>query len=155
MSLNWLAVLLSEKGLDRPGVHFKNYKMVKKINNAVLPVFFKQADTCLVHRKGFDIMAELNPQIARQMRIVATSPPYIPVILCFRKTYQSPVKQLLLRDLQKIVESLSGAQLLTIFQIDGMQQISKEELADSISLLEKDHILSGLPESGKAKGADN
>lgn len=138
MSLNWLNVFLSEKGLGKPGRHFKNYKRVNKINNAVLPVFFRQADACLVTEKGFEVMAELNPQIARQMKIVATSPLYIPVVLGFRKTYQSLVKQMVMKNFQEMIDSSSGSQLLTIFQTDGMQQISMAELGDSIKLLKKD-----------------
>jgi len=138
LSLHWLNVFLSEKGLGILDTHFKNYKLVNKINDAVLPVFFKQADACMVTRKGFDVMVELNPQIARQMKIISTSPSYIPAVFTFRKSYQSEIKHILFRDIQKMVESSSGAQLLTIFQMDGMQQISKADLADTISLLEKD-----------------
>lgn len=150
LSLNWLNVFLSQNGLGRPGAHFKKYDMVNKINEAVLPVFFKRADACLVTRKGFDVMAELNPQISRQMKILAISASYIPTVLGFRKTYQSSVKQMVMKNFQKMIESSSGSQLLTIFQNDGMQQISKGELADTISLLKKDHSLSGVSESGRA-----
>nr|WP_321398767.1 PhnD/SsuA/transferrin family substrate-binding protein [uncultured Desulfobacter sp.] len=138
LSLHWLNVFLSEKGLGTLDSHFKSYKLVNKINDAVLPVFFKQADACLVTRKGFDVMVELNPQIARQMKIIKTSPSYIPAVFTFRKSYQSEIKQILLRDIQKMVESSSGEQLLTIFQMDGMQQISEADLADSILLMKKD-----------------
>ncbi len=148
---SWLTAFLAEERLGSAGAHFKDLKMLKKINDTLLPVFFKQADACLVDRNGFDTMAELNPQIARQMKVVAASSPYFPLIFCFRKAYQSRVKQMILDDIQKMVESASGAQLLTIFQMDGMQQISIADLADTISLLEKAHALSGGAESGKFK----
>lgn len=128
LSLNWLNIFLSEKGLGRPEAYFKNYKLVNKINEAVLPVFFKQADACLVTRNGFDIMIELNPQIARQMKIAATAPFYIPVIFGFRKTYQSQVKQLLLRDIQKMAESSSGGNCSPSSRWTGCNRYPKRNL---------------------------
>ncbi|WP_320045273.1 hypothetical protein [uncultured Desulfobacter sp.] len=70
MSCTWLRSLMVEKGLGQADTYFSKLKWVNKINEAVLPVFFKQADACLVNLKGLDIMAELNPQIAQQVKIV-------------------------------------------------------------------------------------
>nr|WP_321398769.1 PhnD/SsuA/transferrin family substrate-binding protein [uncultured Desulfobacter sp.] len=155
LSLSWLNVFLWEKGLGKAGAYFESYKMVEKINDAVLPVFFKQAYACMVTQKGFEIMAELNPQIARQMKILATSAYYIPIIVGFRKSYKSLVKQMVLKNFQEMIGSSSGSQLLTIFQNDGMQQISTVELSESFTLLKKEHSLLGGAQSGKTRGADN
>lgn len=155
LSLDWLNFLLSEKGLGGPEAYFQNYTMINKLNEAVLPVFFNQADACLVTRKGFNIMTELNPQIARRMKIIATSPSYIPALLCFRRTYQSQVKQIILRDIQNMVESSSGGQLLTIFQMDGVQQVSQEELTASNSIIKKGLYPFGAVRIRKTKRVGN
>nr|WP_320192149.1 PhnD/SsuA/transferrin family substrate-binding protein [uncultured Desulfobacter sp.] len=155
LSCTWLRSLMVEKGLGPADEYFSKIKWVKKINEAVLPVFFKQADACLVNLKGLDIMAELNPQIAQQVKIVEKSSPYIPVIFCFRKDYHAPIKQILLDDLQEMMDSSAGGQLLTIFQMEGMEKVSIVDFANIVTLLEKDYGICDRSKSRRIKGAKN
>jgi phosphonate transport system substrate-binding protein len=137
LSFTWLRWLMMEKKLGSAEDYFKKITWVEKLNQAVLPVFFKQADACLVNRNGLDIMAELNPQIAKQVKIIEKSSPYIAVVFCFRRDYQSPIKQIVINDMQEMVDSTAGGQLLTIFQMEDMAQVSIAEFENIISLLEK------------------
>lgn len=152
LSCTWLSSLMAENGLGRAEAFFKKVTWVKKINQAVLPVFFKQSDACLVSLKGLEIMAELNPQIAKQLKIIEKSPPYIPVIFCFRKDYQSRVKPIMLNNLQSMVDSAAGGQLLTIFQMDGLDKVPIAAFANDISLLKDSHVICDPSESVKATG---
>lgn len=153
LSRYWLSHFMLERGLGRYEDYFKSVTLVKNLSKAALPVFFNQSDACLVTRSGFETLAELNPQIARLLEPLAVSRPYVPVTFCFRKNYQSPLKQLLLKDMQKLVESSSGGQLLTIFQMDGMQRISVEDLAGILSLLKDGHDHTGAEAAfAKANG---
>lgn len=136
LARNWLAQFLGKKGLKLNGF-FKEIKLEKKINKAVLPVFFKQTDACLVTQEGFETMAELNPQISRQLKVLVQSQPYVPMVFSFRKDYKSPLKSLFLNSIQQMTRSSSGHQLLTIFQMAGLRQIAVEDLADSCTLLEQ------------------
>lgn len=155
LSCTWLSSFMAKKGLGQAEDFFKKVSWVKKINKTVLPVFFKQSDACLVSLKGLGIMAELNPQISKQLKIIEKSPPYIPIIFCFRKDYQSRVKQIMLDNLQAFVDSAAGGQLLTIFQMDGLKRVSIEEFANDIALLKDDHVICDPTDSLTDKGTGN
>ena len=153
----WLSDFLEKQSLAAKDF-FSTLKFEKKLNKAVLPVFFKQTDACLVTQKGFETMSELNPQISQQLKIVGESEFYIPAILGFRKGYHSALKGLIVRDIQKFAGSASGRQLLTIFQMEGMRQISINDLADISDLFKIKINRPGadpLFVANKEKGADN
>ena len=153
----WFSDFLEKKGLAAKDF-FATLKFEKKLTNAVLPVFFKQTDACLVTRKGFETMSELNPQISQQLKIMEESGFYIPAVLGFRKGYQSPLKDLLLNNMPRITQSASGRQLLTIFQSENIRQISIKDLAGISDLFENDKNRPGagpLFFVNKDKGRDN
>ncbi len=93
-SIIWLDVELARAGLPAAEYFFDPMAHVGKVSEVLLPVFFGKEDACLVTQKVFDIMAELNPQISRQLKIVAASKGYIPGFLAFRKNYKSKVQEL-------------------------------------------------------------
>jgi hypothetical protein len=57
----WLNNLLSESNLPMSQEFFGQIRTTHKISGAVLPVFFKQTDVCLVTQSGFETMSQLNP----------------------------------------------------------------------------------------------
>lgn len=133
----WLENFLSENSQTGQNVFFHNVKKVSKLNDAILPVFFNKADACLVPKKGFETIVELNPQIAKQLNIIANSPNFVPSGLFFRKDYESPIKEQFLRHIDEWVKTPEGLQLLTIFQIDNLIVKNIESLESSLELLKK------------------
>ena len=57
----WLDTLLIRKGLDPSPKFFSGVTSVNKLSQVVLPVFFRKNDACVVTRRGFQTMTELNP----------------------------------------------------------------------------------------------
>jgi phosphonate transport system substrate-binding protein len=102
----------------------------------VLPVFFRQTDACLVDRQGFDTMCELNPQLGKQLRTLASSPRLITMVFCFRSAYSPPVKNEIVRAMEELYTTPAGQQILTVFQIDKMQIASDSDLDSARELLD-------------------
>ena len=88
----WLEVLLRNQASAPPEAFFSRVTRAVKITQTVLPVFFHQADACVVTRKGFALMGELNPQIIKQLRVLETSPPLVPHLTCFRAGFDPALK---------------------------------------------------------------
>jgi ABC-type phosphate/phosphonate transport system substrate-binding protein len=55
---DWLVILLETASLGTPETFFSNIALNAKISRAVLPVFFRQSDACLVNRRAFETMGE-------------------------------------------------------------------------------------------------
>lgn len=70
----WLAVSLWHDGQDSPEQLLGHISHNSKLAQVVLPVFFGQADACVATRRGLNTMFELNPQLARKLKVLAASP---------------------------------------------------------------------------------
>ena len=134
----WLDVLLAREHLPGPDQFFGTITPVSKLSATVLPVFFRKADACLVDRAGFETMAEMNPQIRQQLRILATSPAINEGLCCFRADFNSPVKRTILEGIPRFNASLAGQQILTVFQSRRLTPLSEATL-DSARELWAEH----------------
>jgi ABC-type phosphate/phosphonate transport system substrate-binding protein len=70
----WLDVLLGNNKLDWKEKFFSSLKEFNKESQLILSVFFEQTDVCIVSRTAFNTMCELNPQVERDLKILASSP---------------------------------------------------------------------------------
>ncbi len=137
LSVIWLDVVLGRVGLPAAEQFFNRMVPVDKVSAALLPIFFGREDACLVTRNGFDIVAELNPQISRQLKILTASRKYIPDFLIFRKGYQSKIKDIILNQIQTWNETPAGHQILTIFHTDALIPKPFEILGPTMALIEE------------------
>nr|WP_321398770.1 PhnD/SsuA/transferrin family substrate-binding protein [uncultured Desulfobacter sp.] len=120
LSTLWLDVELAKTGRPATKDFFGQVIPGYKIGEALLPVFFGKADACLVTRKGFETMAELNPQISEQLKILAVSKAYVSSFLGFRKNYQGRLKHIILNNVKDWDQTPAGYQILTMFQMDDL-----------------------------------
>ncbi len=118
----WLDTLLAREGLSLVTDFFEQITSVRTIEKAVLPVFFCQMDACVVTRKGFETMIELNPQTGQQLEILAISRPVVPVVFCFRRGYSSPLRKQIMDEITRWHLFPSGQQILMIFQTDKLEE---------------------------------
>lgn len=132
----WLESLCNGPVCNGDGRFFGSFSQTKKLSAVVLPVFFRQSDVCLVTLRGWQMMGELNPQIALQLRAVATSPQLVVIVLGLRADYESQYRERLIEVLQEMHESAGGRQILTLFHGDQLQQSPSSVLDSSRELLE-------------------
>ncbi|MCG8551467.1 MAG: phosphate/phosphite/phosphonate ABC transporter substrate-binding protein [Desulfobacterales bacterium] len=138
LSFIWLDVELARAGLPVTEHFFNRVKPAGKVSDALLPIFFGKEDACLVTRRGFGIMAELNPQISHQLKFLAASKGYIPGFLAFRKNYRSKIKEVILNRIGLWGQTFAGHQILTIFQTDGLVPKPSGVLGPTMALI-KEH----------------
>ena len=77
-------------------------------------------------------MDELNPQVGLQLRVVATSKPFLDTVLCVKRTgWQSEKER---KDLMESLEALhqepEGKQILTVFKASELEAFQDEYLDD-------------------------
>jgi ABC-type phosphate/phosphonate transport system substrate-binding protein len=138
----WLDTLLLKGGFPRTD-EFCKVTRASKLMKVVLPVFFRQADACLVTRRGFKTMSELNPQVGERLKVLATSPELVPTGFCFRHGYTDPLKDRIVAELAGIKNSPAGQQLLTLFQSGSLEAQPISCLDSAFELLETHRRLRG------------
>jgi len=124
----WLDVLLATSGLAEAKDFFGSVTTVNKPSRTVLPVFFKQADACIITRSGFEVLCEMNPQVTKQMKCIATSPNLIPTVTCFRAGISPSSLERIINSVVSAQHTLAGQQVLTIFQCDGIAEIGNAQI---------------------------
>jgi phosphonate transport system substrate-binding protein len=132
----WLEIELLQHQLGRAAPFWGRVTESTKLLRVILPVFFRQADACLVSLRGFETMVELNPQIGRQLKILAKSEPVIPALLCFRGDYPAAYREKIIKEAARVNETPAGRQTLALFQAGHLLRGDPASLASTCTLLE-------------------
>ncbi len=82
MARIWMDTLLLESGFDTSRSFFSEIRRSPKSSRILLPVFFGKADACIIPKSTFDLMVELNPQIAETLAIQQQSEELIFWMVC-------------------------------------------------------------------------
>jgi ABC-type phosphate/phosphonate transport system substrate-binding protein len=115
----WLSLLLASSGQAPPEQFFAKVLPKDNLIEVVLPVFFQRADAAGLTRRAFLVAAEMNPQLGRDLRVLAVSPKVIPMAFCFRRGCNpEDVKEF--KDAIVRMRSVpAGQQLLEMYQVKG------------------------------------
>ena len=132
----WLETVLLEQGLGAPDRFFTTYETVSKPTVAVLPVFFGQAQACVVDEAAFKVMIEMNPQLGQTLEPLAQSEPMLSGIVCFSHNgWPSAKARADMREsLANLEKEPSGRQLLTLFKCTRLVPFAAAQL-DSVKRL--------------------
>lgn len=116
----WIDTLLARNSLRPADEIVGNLTKITSPSKAVLQVFFRQAEACLVTSNVLELACELNPQLRRDLKVLAVSPEVVPSVFFFRAGYNSTARDLLEPAILALHETAAGLQVLTVFQSDGM-----------------------------------
>jgi phosphonate transport system substrate-binding protein len=92
----------------------------------------------VVTRRGFQTLAELNPQVGKELRVLAASPDLIATVFCFRAEFKSSEMDRIVDALRNFHLTAAGRQVLTVFQSDRLQEIPATALASARRLYDSD-----------------
>jgi phosphonate transport system substrate-binding protein len=138
----WLESLLLKVGLGRQKDFFGETKTVKKTSQAVLAVFFGQADAALVRSKSFGTMVELNPQLEQELTVLAVSPKLLEFVTCF-PTDGDPEKRAIMEEGGLNLHTYPrGRQILTLFGVGQVVPFDPAFLTSVKALLDEYRVLS-------------
>jgi phosphonate transport system substrate-binding protein len=132
----WLTVSLWQDGLQSPKQLLGHMSTNTKLSQVVLPLFFGQADACVVTRRGLDTMVELNPQLSRKLKVLLASPKMESAFLAFRKDYAAHLKKPIFDRFLELKSIPATDQVLTLFQSTGFSARDSDCLGPANSLLD-------------------
>ena len=131
----WLETLLAAAHLGPVEGFLGRVESNQKLSRAVLPVFFGQADACLVTRRGFNTMCDLNPQLARQLRPLAVSGRLMMTFMGFQKDCPFDIKRKFITAATGLHNNVAGRQALMLFGSTRLVQADTSLLRTSFDLL--------------------
>ena len=135
----WLQALLTDHGLGAVDSFFATTTTVGRTAQAVLPVFFGQADVALVRRAGYETMCALNPQLERDLEVLAASPRFLPTVTCFPADVEPDKKRTITEGALALHSHPRGRQILTLFGNDRVVRFEESQLASTLDLVAKYH----------------
>jgi ABC-type phosphate/phosphonate transport system substrate-binding protein len=148
----WLETLLASRSMALADEVSRNLSKVESASKAVLQVFFQKADACVVTSNVFEMVSELNPQVRRELRVLASSPDVLPTLFCFRAGYTSDIKDRLEAAIVALHNTPAGQQILTVFQCDSMEKQPISCLEGTRRMLAEYDRLKRRHNSGEGQG---
>lgn len=115
----WLGTLLAANNLPQAEHFFAGQKREDNLNQVVLPVFFHRADACCLSRRNWETFVELNPQLGRDLGILAISPKLIPNVIAFRRGSSEEARKALIDAIFKMASLNAGQQIVALYQSHG------------------------------------
>jgi len=115
----WLGTMLAAANLPPTEHFFGSLSPRENVNQVVLPVFFRRADGALLARRSWEMAAELNPQLGRDLRPLAVSPKLIPIVIGFRRNCNPERRTLLIGSMVHISSVVAGRQIAALYQSSG------------------------------------
>ena len=113
----WLDILLMREG-QPPSGEYLIARSVDRASKALLRSLFGQDDACIVTRRAFETMVELNPQVGRDLTVLATSPGYLSQLACYRRGADPQVREALIRTAEQLHLDPQGRQILDVFRAE-------------------------------------
>jgi phosphonate transport system substrate-binding protein len=148
----WLDTLLMKQGLPVSRQFCPELKEVPKASEAVLPVFFGQADACVVVKKAFLMMAELNPQIGKQLSVLVQSQSFPRIVSWFGKDCDKQTCEEYRAKLVHACKGPIGRQFMTLMGYEYMVVWDPASLVPLEALLKDYDELRKKAEEGAARG---
>ena len=131
----WLDMELARGNLPPRSGFFREIATATRPSRAILPVFFGQADACLVTRKNFAVAVELNPQLSAQLRVLAASPPLVPGLGAHRASVPAHTAEQFRNAITRLADTPAGRNILHLFQCDAIVTLSEADLAPTRAFL--------------------
>lgn len=137
---HWLRTELLAIGVSDPRTFFRRFEVREKPSQVVLPVFFGNADACVVDRSGLEIMAELNPQVGKMLRVIARSEPFLDTVACVRRDgWDEPRQRVdLIAAMQELRQDPAGQQITSLFKFNDLVPFESRYL-DTVRALHQRH----------------
>lgn len=124
----YLSTVLLKHKLPEMKKFFFSVEEKNKPSQLVLPVFFGQSDACVITDVAFENMVEMNPQLGKGTRVIASSDEMVDTVTVFRKTLKEDTKQKVMKAGTTLKRNPRGQQILTLFRTEDLTPLKEADL---------------------------
>jgi ABC-type phosphate/phosphonate transport system substrate-binding protein len=133
----WIETLLMRAGYSSIETFFSSLKETRTTSRGIMPVFFRQADACVVTRQIFNLAAEMNPQIGQELVPIARISKLSHGIISVDRRLPEDVREKIRQAFLTLPDSPEGKQLLMLFQVSKMIPFRPEYLTATKELFDE------------------
>lgn len=134
MYQTWLTTLVMREGASSPQAYFSSIRETRNAPQALMSVFFRQADACIVTDQTYALTSELNPQIARELVALASYDRLAGGLVAIRHDLPEERKQRVRKALATLHEDQEGRQMFVMFQLSRLIPFRSDHLKGMESL---------------------
>lgn len=144
----WLSVLLADSSLPPAGQFFESIQPRDVLNELILPLFFRRIQAIGITRRAFNAATELNPQIGRDLKILAASPKVVSDGFFFRAGCNGQDKHQFQDALNRFQTLPAGRQCMALYQSTGFYPRPCSIMNGSLDLIHRhERLQKGLHRS--------
>ena len=114
LPIMWADVALASHGLGSARTYFR-VRESREAAKVVLPVFFSQLDACVVIDRSLATLAELNPQVGRELRVIDRSAELLDGVTSFGPACSPDFRAMVMRSIHRVHETPQGRLILDLF----------------------------------------
>lgn len=137
----WIETLVMREGFRSTGRFFAAVGETKTASLSLMQVFFRKADACVVSRQVLELASELNPQLARELKVVEQVNNLAGGIIAIRPDLREDRKQRILNALRTLHEDPEGHQMFVMFQLSRLIPYRPEYLRATRAFFEEHRLL--------------
>lgn len=137
----WVTTLVMREGASSPQVYFSSIRETRNAPQALMSVFFRQADACIVTDQTYALTSELNPQIARELVTLASYDRLAGGVIAIRRDLPEERKQRVRQALTNLHEDQEGRQMFVMFQLSRLIPFRPDHLKGMEALNAEYHSL--------------
>ncbi|HHS13291.1 MAG TPA: hypothetical protein ENN03_05925 [bacterium] len=136
LPIYWLSLLLDEQSLPNAEFFFSKIDKIQRPEQAIMRVFFSKSNACLVPRQTYQVLGEMNPQIAREMIVIQESPGFINGVICLSWTLTELKRRSTIEEtLLNMKREAGGRQMMDLFKIHDFLPYDEKYLHDTFDLI--------------------
>lgn len=124
----WLDHLLRKNGYASQTDCFRQVKEFSKSSQAIMAVFFRQSDGCIVSRSSFEMSKVMNPQLGKDLMVIAESKSLIGEVSCLPDGIRPELRAAIDDAALNAHGTSKGRQILTMFQTERVVPLKISDL---------------------------
>jgi ABC-type phosphate/phosphonate transport system substrate-binding protein len=141
----WLSILLLNATLPSADLFFEAIDMKDNLNEVILPLFFRRVPAIAITRRAYETATELNPQLGRDLRVLAASPPVVSDGFFFRTGCDPLGKTEFQNALLRFTTLPAGRQCLALYQSTGFFARPCSIMSGSLAMIHQYERLQKAP----------
>ena len=131
----WLDTLLASRSMGLSQNVFGEVKRIDAASRAILQVFFRQTDACVVALDMYKTASELNPQVEKDLKPLVVSQELIPTFFFLHPQYDPRNRKGVDAAIAELDKTPAGRQVLTVFQADKLVKLPVSTLEGTFAML--------------------